>query len=183
MPMFRSDSFDLSAASPAVRPLAEFIERLRSWLTAGHAPSLPFEHALAALLVHAAALRGPVSPSRERRIAAVLREHLGRDECEIAGLIAAAGREDARAVDLHHFARVINRRLAQQGRLAVLAMAAQVAFADDAGAEEEGFLRLLGGLLGVSDHDRGVVQHRARASRDGSLKPDLQKLKPRESSP
>ena len=152
-------------ASPqrfAAGPFTALVERLRSWFGAG-APALPFDHAVAALLVHAASLRGPMSPARRARIQALLRNYLGGGDAEIAALLSAARSEDDRAVDLHHFARVVNHHLPQEGRLAVLDMSAQVAFADRAGADEEGFLRLLGGLLGVSDHDRGIVQHRARS--------------------
>ena len=145
--------------------LSRLIDWVRSLSDFGRAPEPPLDHAIAALLVHAATLRGPMSPARRGRIETLLRDRVGDDEEAIAWLIGTAQREDDRAVDLHHFARVVNRALPQEGRLAILDMAAQVAFAEGAGAEEEGFLRLLGGLLGVSDHDRGVVQHRIRANR------------------
>ena len=145
--------------------LARVVERLSTWAQFGRPPDVPFDHAVAALLIHAASRHGPASPARRTRITALLRDYLGRDEAAVAPLVQEARREDDRAVDLHHFARVVNRALPQEGRLAVLDMAAQVAFAEHADAEEEGFLRLLGGLLGISDHDRGIVQHRARTAR------------------
>ena len=143
--------------------LARFAEWLRSWSGYGRPPDVRFDHAVAALLMHAASLSGAASPARQARIKALLQDYLGQDETAVTALMSAARREDDSAVDIHHFARVVNRDLPQEGRLGVLDMAAQVAFADTAGAEEEGFLRLLGGLLGISDHDRGLAQHRARA--------------------
>jgi len=147
---------------------ARLAEWLRSWSGYGRVPDVPFDHAVAALLMHAAGLSGAASPARQTRIQALLGDYLGQDEAAVAALMGAARREDDSAVDIHHFARVVNRDLPQEGRLGVLDMAAQVAFADTAGAEEEGFLRLLGGLLGISDHDRGLVQHRARAGQAAS---------------
>ncbi len=164
----------MSASNPEIAVpqspgwLSRFLEWLRAWSEFGRAAEVPFDHAVAALLVHAASLHGPASPVRRARIAALLQSYLGRDEAAALSLMSEARREDDRAVDLHHFARVVNRILPQEGRLAVLDMAAQVAFAEDTGADEEGFLRLLGGLLGVSDHDRGIVQHRARQSSSAS---------------
>lgn len=158
-----------SDESPGV--LSRLAGLLRSWL-APAPPEVPFDHAVAALLVHAASVCGPISPSRRRRAVALLRDYLRRDEPAVDALLKAAQGEDDRAADLHHFARVVNRALSQEERLAVFAMVALVAFADDAGAEEEGFLRLLGGLLGISDHDRGIVQHRARSPHD-SVSPTL----------
>jgi uncharacterized tellurite resistance protein B-like protein len=154
---------ELAMSQPA-GCLSRFLEWLRAAFELGRTPDIPFDHAVAALLVHAANLRAPASPLRRARIAALLQNYLGRDQASAVSLMSEARREDDRAVDLHRFARVVNRALSQEGRLAVLEMAARVAFAEDAGAEEEGFLRLLGGLLGISDHDRGIVQHRARQS-------------------
>lgn len=142
---------------------ARLAEWLRSWSGVGRPLDVRFDHAVAALLLHAASLGGAAaSPARQARIKVLLQAYLGQDETAVTALMGVARREDDSAVDVHHFARVVNRDLPQEGRLAVLDMAAQVAFADTAGAEEEGFLRLLGGLLGISDHDRGLVQHRAR---------------------
>lgn len=154
-----------SGESPGV--LSRLADLVRSWLQVTP-PDVPFDHAVAALLAHAARLRGPFSPGRRRRAVTLLRDYLRRDEPAVDALLQTAQGEDDRAIDLHHFARVVNRALAQEERLAVFAMAALVAFADDAGAEEEGFLRLLGGLFGISDHDRGIVQHRARVTREAS---------------
>jgi uncharacterized tellurite resistance protein B-like protein len=155
------------AAAEGPGALARIANLLRSWL-APLPPDVPFDHAVAALLAHAASVRGPMSPPRRRRAETLLRDYLRRDEPSVEALLQSAQREDDQAVDVHHFARVVNRALSQEERLAVFAMAALVAFADDAGAEEEGFLRLLGGLLGISDHDRGIVQHRARVTGDKS---------------
>lgn len=161
MPMAKSDLLPALALSTA----PSLLERLRAWLDVGP-PSVPLDHAVAALLVHAATLRGPMSAARRQHIEALLRGRMGGDDEATAWLIGAAQREDDHAADLHQFARVVNRHLAQGDRVAVFEMAARVAFADAAGADEEGFLRLLGGLLGISDHDRGIVQHRARLSHD-----------------
>jgi uncharacterized tellurite resistance protein B-like protein len=148
--------------------LARLAEWLRSWSGYGRVPEVRFDHAVAALLMHTANLNGTTSPARQMRIKALLRDYLGQDEAVVTALMNAARHEDDSAVDTHHFARVVNRDLSQEARLGVLDMAAQVAFADTAGAEEEGFLRLLGGLLGISDHDRGLVQHRARTGQAAS---------------
>ncbi len=159
MTVLRSNPYQPTAV-PAAPSL---FDRIRSWLD-GDALSMPLDRAIAALVVHAATLRGPASAARHARIKALLGQYLRRDRPAVARLIAEAQRDDDRAADLHHFARVVNRFLPQEDRLPVLAMAAEVAFADRAGAEEQGFLRLLGGLLGISDRDRGVAQKRARAA-------------------
>lgn len=176
-----SDLFPPIAAPMAASSVGAWWERLRVWF--GGRPSLPFDHAVAALLIHAATRRGPASPIREHRIRSLLRDYFARDEAAVSALMRAARSEDERAVDLHQFARVVNRELSQEERLTVLAMAVEVAFADQAGADEEGFLRLLGGLLGISDHDRGIVQHRTRVRLHTLTPPPTETLhvKPRES--
>jgi uncharacterized tellurite resistance protein B-like protein len=152
---------------------------LRAFLASGR-NDVPLDHAVAALLVHAATLRGPIHPARRTRIHDLVRAWTGLGSAAVASLVDSAAREDQRSADVHRFVRVINRQLGSRRRAAVLAMAAEVVFAASAGDDETGFLRLLGGLLGVSDHDRGVIQHNARAHASSnaaprhSLSPQLQ---------
>ena len=154
-----------AASRPAeARPLLGRLAALvRSWLDAGPAAGT-FDHAVAAVLVHAATLREPATSVRQRRVQALLAAYFSLEPDGAAALAAAARREDDEAVDLHRFARIINRRLAQEDRQRVFAMAAEVVFAGEPGAAGEGFLRLLGGLLGSPDHDRGALQHRIHES-------------------
>jgi uncharacterized tellurite resistance protein B-like protein len=124
------------------------------------------ERAVAAVLVHAARLSGSLSEARRQTLSAVLERYLqGRDAAVVQAAIDDAQRLDDRAVDLHRFIRTINRNTAQVDRLRILGMVMQVIYADAAGADEEGLLRLLGGLLGISDHDRGVLRQSAGVAR------------------
>jgi uncharacterized tellurite resistance protein B-like protein len=156
---------DLSQDSAALFPMSiaklttQLTDRIRAWL--GGSSAISLDQAVAALLVHTATLGSPASPARRRRMEVLLRDYTRQDEHSVGSLIDAAQRADGSAADIHCFVRVVN-RCPPQDRIAVFAMAADIAFADVAGAEEDGFLRLLGGLFGISDHDRGFVQHRAR---------------------
>ncbi|HEX9462476.1 MAG TPA: TerB family tellurite resistance protein [Alphaproteobacteria bacterium] len=150
------------APAPQCNVLGQWADRIRSWL-AGHSAAPPLDRAVAALLVHAATLSGPMEATRRRCIGDMLDDCAGRAPEGVAALIDWAEREDRRAVDVHRFIRVINRGLPQRERAAVFTMVAKVVFAGRAGDDEKGLLRLLGGLLGISDHDRAVIQHYVQA--------------------
>ncbi len=108
--------------------------------------------------------------SRRHRIEELLRREISIDTDALAWLIESAAAEDRRAADLHRFIRVINQRTSHDRRLAIFAMVAQIIVAGPVGDEEKGLLRLLGGLLGISDHDRGVIQHDPGAPAGSALR-------------
>jgi uncharacterized tellurite resistance protein B-like protein len=147
-----------SAPCPLFPAVTRLVERFRAWL-AGDSSDVPLDHAVAALFVHAATLNGPMLPARRRRIEDLLQRYITIEGRTVAALIDGAARDDRRAADLHRFIRVINRHFSHDRRLTVFAMVAQIIVAGPVGDEEKGLLRLLGGLLGISDHDRGVIQH------------------------
>lgn len=151
-----------NSTTPLPDRLAQLMDRLRSWFDIGRSPAVKLDQAIAVLLVHAANLGTPSLPACQNRIENLLQNYLRLDRSAVVALIDIAQDADCHAIDIHRFVRVVNRCLPQDDRLVVFAMAAEVAFAGKIGAAEEGFLRLLGGLLGISDHDRGIVQHRTR---------------------
>jgi uncharacterized tellurite resistance protein B-like protein len=157
-------SFPQPALLPTSNILGQWADRIRSWLT-GESCEPPLERAVAALLVHAATLTGPLSAQHRRRITELMAGPISIDGPTAAALIDAAEGEDRRAADVHRFIRVINRHLGNEQRKLVLALVAETALAGNAGDDEKGFLRLLGGLLGISDHDRAVIQRDAQAGK------------------
>ena len=80
---------------------------------------------------------------------------------------------DEQAADLHGFARVVAARLEHDDRLVVFRMVAQVVLTDAVDFEEAGYLRLLGGLLGISDHERAALQHRIKTAAARSDPPSV----------
>src|ERR1700742_1602809 len=67
--------------------------------------------AAAALLVHAAAIDGDVSPSEGEKLRDVLKKNFALDDAATAELIEKATAVERESVDLYHFTHQLNRSL------------------------------------------------------------------------
>ena len=153
------------------------INRLKSLLSSGPTTReqlAAFDNrqlALAVLLGEAAYIDGTFDDIENLKIADLAKKSFDLNETEIADLIEVAATKQREAVDLVRFTRVIKDTFAPGERVQVIEMLWEVVYADGRVDDfEANLMRRLGGLLYVSDHDRGVAQKRvaARLATDGA---------------
>jgi uncharacterized tellurite resistance protein B-like protein len=126
--------------------------------------------AAAALLVHVAAADGATDEAERRRLKAVIEERFGLDDAATARLIEKAEQSDRDAVDFYQFTSVLKRSLDEDGRLRVVEMMWEIAFADGKLHEvEDNTIWRVAELLGVSARDRVLLRQRVA----GDSKPEL----------
>ncbi len=117
--------------------------------------------AAAALLVEAATLDESFGPEERDVIARVLKDHFDIDDGECAVLIEAAEVAQGEANHLHRFTKAIKDQYAPEDRIELIEMLWEVAYADGVLHEyEANLLRRIGGLIYVSDRDRGAARLR-----------------------
>ncbi|MBK8176903.1 MAG: TerB family tellurite resistance protein [Rhodospirillales bacterium] len=119
----------------------------------------PLQRAAAVLLAIAARLDGTIAPVERDRIRILLRDRLGVSEVE--ALLDTAERDAANSTDFFGVTRVINDRSDAQGRIDVIEMLWDVAYADGVVDDyEANLVRRVAGLLHVSDRDAGEARKR-----------------------
>lgn len=143
------------------------MDRIREWLLAPAAdrPELGGQEetrlAAAALLFETARMDEDVDPAELARIEELVRGRFGLSREEAETLRRAAERESAEAVEWHAFARNLNERYSYEQRVELVEMLWEVAYADGQLHDlEASLLRRIGGLLYVSDVDRGAARRR-----------------------
>lgn len=120
--------------------------------------------AAAALLVEAAAIDGDFDADERARTEALLRDRFDLDRDEVAALVEMAAAEVAEANELYAFTRAVKDRFSHEERVEMMEMLWVVAYADGELHDHEAHLmRRLGGLLYVSDRERGEARRRALA--------------------
>ena len=117
--------------------------------------------AAAALMVEAALLDGDFAAAERRRILELLEEHFGLDRDQAAGLVAEAESQARDSVDWHGFTAVLKDGFDHAGRLEIIEMLWEVAYADGRLHDyEASLLRRVTGLLYVPDQESGAVRKR-----------------------
>lgn len=117
--------------------------------------------AAAVLMVEAAAMDGEVDPDEQTAIAALLETHFHLGKPEAHRLFALATQEQQDTLNLQHYTRTIKQGLSDEGRLEIIELLWEVVYADGKlHAYEANLLRRIGGLLYVSDRDRGDARKR-----------------------
>lgn len=125
--------------------------------------------AVAALLVHLAAVDGAIKAEERNAVKAALQDFYGLDEQQVEKLVAEATRRDADAVDFYRFTSALS-ALAPEERLEIVRMMWQVVFADDKNHElEDNMVWRIAELIGVSARERTTLknQMRPRDDREG----------------
>ncbi|KKB11857.1 hypothetical protein VE25_10345 [Devosia geojensis] len=126
-----------------------------------HDPKL----AVAALLVHLAAVDGEVSKAEREMIRGVLMDTYEIDEGAVDTLIREASARDAEAVDFYRFTSALS-SLDIEERLEIIRMMWQVVFTDARNHElEDNMVWRVAELIGVSSRDRTVL--RSQMARKG----------------
>jgi len=122
--------------------------------------------AAAALLIHVISLDGEPTEIERRKLHGLLESNFGLDPGTADQLIASATRVEGEAVDLYHFTSVILRSVNEEGRLRIVEMMWEVAYADGQISEfEDNVVWRAADLLGVSSRDRIELKHRVAGRR------------------
>ncbi|MHA1568532.1 MAG: TerB family tellurite resistance protein [Alphaproteobacteria bacterium] len=120
--------------------------------------------AAAALLVEAAAADGEFDAGERARIEVLLRARFGLAREETAELVEMAAAEVSEANQLYAFTRAVKDRFSHEERIEMMEMLWEVAYADGELHDFEAhLLRRIGGLIYVSDRERGEARRRALA--------------------
>jgi uncharacterized tellurite resistance protein B-like protein len=119
------------------------------------------EIAIAALLVRLARSDERYAESERQRIETVLARRRGLTRSEAAARRVAAEMIEAEAPDTVRFTRTVKERIALDDRMDVIAALWEIAYSDGRrGAEEESLVRLIAGLLGITDRDSALTRQR-----------------------
>ena len=117
--------------------------------------------AAAALLVHAAAIDGEMSPSERNKLHAVIKQRFGLDDAATDELVDKATAAEHESVDLYHFTSLLNRALDEPARARVIEMMWEIVYADGQRDElEDNLLWRAADLLGVSQRERIELRQR-----------------------
>lgn len=114
--------------------------------------------AVAALLVHLAAIDGQVSDSERDALEGTLMDYYGLNDSEVKKLIVEATRQDQESVDFYRFTSALS-SLENGEKLEIIRMMWQVVFADSRNHElEDNMVWRIAELIGVSSRDRTVLR-------------------------
>ncbi len=120
-----------------------------------HDPKL----AVAALLVHLAAVDGQVTDEERAAIRGVLQDQYDLDEAAVDLLIRQATERDAAAVDFYAFTSTLS-TLSSQDRIEIIRMMWLVVFADSKNHEmEDNMVWRVAELIGVSSRERTILRN------------------------
>ncbi len=123
-----------------------------------HDPKL----AVAALLVHLAAVDGSMQEAERKAIRGALMDHYDIDEASVDRLIREAARRDAEAVDFYKFTSGLT-QLDMEDRVEIIRMMWTVVFADRQNHElEDNMVWRIAELIGVSSRDRTILRNQIR---------------------
>lgn len=118
--------------------------------------------AAAALLVHVATLEHDLTMPARRKLAALLKAKFSLTDALTEELIEAAVAADREAVDFYHFTHLLMGALDEKGRLRVVEMLWEMAFADGGVSEfEDNVMWRVADLLAVSQRDRISLRRQA----------------------
>src|SRR5882757_6063373 len=143
--------------------LREFIADVVSPTTHGQQTfdDTGYRLAATALLVHVISLDGAPSDVEKYKLHGLLESRFGLDPGTADQLIASATLVEGEAVDLYHFTSVIMRSVNEEGRLRIVEMMWELAYADGRASEfEDNVVWRAADLLAVSSRDRIDLKHR-----------------------
>jgi uncharacterized tellurite resistance protein B-like protein len=120
--------------------------------------------AVAALLVHLAAVDGAVKPEERQALKGAFIDYYELGEDEVEKLIAEAMRRDSESVDFYRFTSALS-SLPEDEKIEIIRMMWQVVFADKKNHElEDNMVWRIAELIHVSARDRTVLRNQmARA--------------------
>ena len=153
--------------------LRDFFRRLGGAEEARHFSEDDARLALAALLVHAMAIDGVVSPTERKKLEDLLARKFALSGRDLQTLIADAITAEHEAVDLYRFTSVLKRQMDEEARIRVVESLWEIAFADGKNHEfEENLVWRVAELLAVNPRDR-IAKKRAVAENRSAEEGDL----------
>ena len=127
----------------------------------GHHTVDEFHLAAAALLVHAASVDADFDADERAKILELARVRLELTAEEAETLLQAAERAADESVQLLGFTRAIKDKFSYEERVGLIEMLWEVVYADGKVDEfESQLMRRIGGLIYVTDRDRGIARKR-----------------------
>ncbi|HEV7346669.1 MAG TPA: TerB family tellurite resistance protein [Devosia sp.] len=127
-------------------------------IQSAHDPKL----AVAALLVHLAAVDGQMKDTERAVIKRALMDHYDMDEAAVERLVREAAQRDAEAVDFYRFTSGLT-QLEMEDRIEIIRMMWTVVFSDDKNHElEDNMVWRVAELIGVSSRDRTILRNQVR---------------------
>ena len=168
----------LAAGEGLCYPEAPMFDRIKALFAAeAEAAAAPARDddvifAAAALLVVAARQDGLFDGAERTRIEALLTGHFGLDGDEARALVVEAEARVADSVQILPFTRTIKDRFTPEQRIEMVEMLWEVVYADGVLNDHEATLmRRIGGLVYVSDRERGEARKRALRKLKAAGKP------------
>ncbi|MFV0280657.1 MAG: TerB family tellurite resistance protein [Rhodoblastus sp.] len=129
--------------------------------------------AAAALLVNMANADGHVAPEEQRRLQKILADRFELTPENARELLQRAEKSEREAVGLYQFTSVLKRALDEPGRLAVVELLWDMAYADNHADEiEENTVWRIAELLGVATRDRILAKRKAEKAGPEALPAD-----------
>lgn len=120
--------------------------------------------AVAALLVHLAAIDGTVSIAEREAVRGSLLDYYDLEEDDVDRLIAEATRHDAESVDFYRFTSALS-SLPEDEKIEIVRMMWQVVFADKKNHElEDNMVWRIAELIHVSSRDRTILRNQMARS-------------------
>jgi uncharacterized tellurite resistance protein B-like protein len=116
--------------------------------------------AFAALLVRISRTDGSYSTAEKARVDAMLQTRYGLSGGDAMRVRAEAERAEESAADTVQFTRLIKDAVPLEDRIGVVEALWKVAATDGINADEQGLMRLVANLLGVTDQDSGLARQR-----------------------
>ncbi len=114
--------------------------------------------AVAALLVHLAAVDGVVTKKEQMKIKSLLKTYFDLDEGNVKHLIEEATDVDKQAVDFYQFTSSLS-KLKSERRIEIIRLLWQVAYADGYNHElEDNMIWRIAELIGVSNRERTMLR-------------------------
>jgi uncharacterized tellurite resistance protein B-like protein len=165
-PPFQGDKRDQENQRTGQIMLDE-IKRLFAELHVGGKPHGHFDAddcrvAAAALMVHVATLEHDLTGPARQKLAALLRSRFSLSAALTEELIEAAVAADREAVDLYHFTHLLMQKVDDKGRLRVVEMLWEMAFADGGISEfEDNMMWRVADLLAVPPRERIALRQQA----------------------
>ena len=129
--------------------------------------------ALAALLFHAMAIDGVVSPAERKKLEDLLGQKFALSGRDLQTLIEDAIAAEHEAVDLYRFTSVLKRQMDEEQRIRVVESLWEIAYADGKSHEfEENLVWRVAELLAVNPRDRiarkrAVAENKSAETGDG----------------
>lgn len=123
--------------------------------------------AAAALLVETASIDERFDEAERAAVRRLLEERFGLAAAQARRLLAEGERRRDASAQLYGFTRAVNERLEPAERIGLIEMLWEVALADGVlDPFEDTLLRRIGGLIDVSDRERGLARRRVLARRE-----------------